>query len=80
MRWISDPNPDPDIGDLRTVSRFLWLPLTLMHGSVLQTRWLERADIEQEYGSECFICSFRGCGSWINKRFVNIKEERLKNV
>lgn len=78
MRWSSDPNPEPRDGDTRFVTKFLWWPATIQgkDGSK-ETRWLERASIEQEYRFACFT---EITSRWINKRFVNIEEERLKNV
>lgn len=45
MRWKSKQTKVPEIKDTRVVSRFLWLPLSL-NG---ETRWLEWAEIIQEY-------------------------------
>lgn len=42
MRWTR-----PKLADIRTIRRFLWLPLTINR----ETRWLEFAPIVQKY---CF--------------------------
>lgn len=47
MRWI---NHNPQEGDKRYICKFLWMPLTLPRpDGVLETRVLEKADIEQTY-------------------------------
>ena len=43
MRWIKGDKPNP--GDIRVLRRFLFCPKTL----VGETRWLEVADIVQEF-------------------------------
>lgn len=46
MRWTKpkDPWEGFDRGDKRTVTRFLWFPLTIDK----ETRWLETASYEEE--------------------------------
>lgn len=36
-------------GDTKTVTKFLWWPLTLLHDGHWVTRWLESATIEYRY-------------------------------
>lgn len=54
----------------RVVRKFLWFPTNLpTHVGPLETRWLERAWIEQVYK----------CGyGWRNVQFVNIEKEEAK--
>lgn len=58
MRWRYNY---PRHLDVRTVRRFLFIPLTVND----ITRWLEYATIEQKY-----ICSWDG-GSWYNIKWVD---------
>lgn len=45
MKWTGHKKTLHVAGDVRTISKFLWLPCTLDG----QTRWLERARIIQRY-------------------------------
>jgi len=45
MRWNSKEKGRPQIGEKRTIQKFLWWPICLDG----EWRWLERASIEQEY-------------------------------
>ena len=42
MRWYHE---NPDVCDKRIVVRFLWMPTRIGD----ETRWMERAEIEQEF-------------------------------
>ena len=45
MRWKKKQIYKPTVGDIRSISKFLWLPKTLDE----ETRWLERVVYSQEY-------------------------------
>lgn len=66
MRWY--PSRPPLNGDVRVISFFAWLPVTVGDcDSGFETRWLEPVTVEQE---------FRGLGLanyWNNVRFVDGK-------
>jgi hypothetical protein len=61
-RWVT-----PFYGQKRVVKKFLWLPkwLRLQGADVNEIRWLEKAEIEQEYGY-----TFLGKG-WRDMWWVN---------
>jgi len=59
MRWTKKPRLKG--GDMRTISRFLWLPVTIE----LEVRWLERATIKQRYEG-----GFGEGGWWKNEEWV----------
>lgn len=48
MRWKT-----PNVGDTKTIRKFLWFPLTI-HG---ETRWLEFASVAYTYTCERYLDS-----------------------
>jgi len=44
MKWKKKQGPQ--IGDRRTITKFLWLPVCVKE----EWRWLEKASISQRYG------------------------------
>lgn len=63
MRWPAEK--EPEVGDVRYVSRFLFLPKTLpLWGDTkLQTRWLEFAEVRQVLSSSKSLPYWRN-DSW----------------
>src|SRR5690606_13749146 len=69
MRWSKLPKPTADVGDVRSVRRFLLLPVTI--GG--EARWLEWATIEQKAYTR-MVYLFGGavyrCLAWRNLKWV----------
>ena len=67
MRWIS--KPEPEKGDKKVVTKFLWFPVCINH----DCRWLEKATIEYkfagwDYGNyDCWEWEL-----WIPKKFIDV--------
>jgi len=62
MKWFRKPQPSYE--ENRTISKFLWFPVTI-NG---ETRWLERATFLQCWYSPAFRS---GNPYWINVRWVD---------
>lgn len=45
MRWILKEKKSPQIGDMRCIEKFIWLPLRLGD----EVRWLENAFVNQKF-------------------------------
>jgi hypothetical protein len=73
MKWIHPKYPPgPSIGDKKIETRFLVFPMTLENKEgYKETRWLEKAIVEFEWG---FSFATEGGGSyydWIAKKWAN---------
>jgi len=79
MKWrtlVKEVN-EPKVGDTRVVRRFLFFPKSFPWGiskELKDTRWLEFAEIKQEYQSETVTSEFclgEKC-KWVNVGWVNL--------
>lgn len=68
MRWRN--KVDVVAGSKRRVQKFLWFPkhLPVLGTDQYENRWLEYAEIEQEYGIWCYEGA-EFC--WFDKAFIN---------
>ena len=65
MKWITPAKHYNEIGDIRTVTKFLWLPTAIGK----ESRWMERATIKQEYKPHIGAGGVRI--DWINREWLD---------
>lgn len=67
MRWTKKSKPES--GAQRVISKFLWFPTTLCtstYAGYIETRWLEKALIVQEY----YVDPYSSTERWYNERWL----------